>query len=673
MIRPTKMKKLSAVVLEDKRDAVLRELKEMGVIHLLKVEEGDISDIELSPGRTVGVNVKAGEYLSKMEGMLDVFALAKGGDVSLVKKLTQEPVAPVEAEELPPSELFKNVEEKLSSLEDGVFRISSRLEEFKKETEDVLNAKDIISKLKFLELGPADLEDFESTFIATGAIMTAEIPAFRDEISEVTDLFSIHSVEFNKTDSIVILIALKEFEADVRRTMHIHRFEEFHVPANFSHLTLQEAGSEIEAKLSQITEEEKKLLSEVKEIKDAEEHGLLLMRESLQVEKLLDETNIFFGNTASTFLLRGWVPVDMADGVVEDIERASDNHCITLVEDPTKEEEHHVPTLLDNLPVAKPLEMLTNTYGIPSYGKIDPSLLMAMSFPIIFGLMFGDVGQGLVLVALGYIIGFRLKLDESPRRLGRILLLCGICATLTGFLYGEVFGLELMHPLWVHPLESTMTLVVFSFYIALAQLSLGCFVNIADELSHGKPLHAIFSPWGVMGLWLFWGGATLLMRLELDGMFDVLFGLFSGALFVSSVKTLALPLLFPVAMIAVGGKYVEGLAISWSIYEAYEAVTRFLFNSISYVRVGALAIVHAVFARVMLMGVDASPHIVLTVLILIGGNIFIIAFETLISFIQTLRLHYYEWFSKFYEGAGTDFEAFKVMRKYTFLAPLSGR
>lgn len=673
MIRPTKMKKLSAVVLEDKRDAVLRELKEMGVIHLLKVEEGDISDIELSPGRTVGVNVKAGEYLSKMEGMLDVFALAKGEDVSLVKKLTQEPVAPVEAEELPPSELFKNVEEKLSSLEDGVFRISSRLEEFKKETEDVLNAKDIISKLKFLELGPADLEDFESTFIATGAIMTAEIPAFRDEISEVTDLFSIHSVEFNKTDSIVILIALKEFEADVRRTMHIHRFEEFHVPANFSHLTLQEAGSEIEAKLSQITEEEKKLLSEVKEIKDAEEHGLLLMRESLQVEKLLDETNIFFGNTASTFLLRGWVPVDMADGVVEDIERASDNHCITLVEDPTKEEEHHVPTLLDNLPVAKPLEMLTNTYGIPSYGKIDPSLLMAMSFPIIFGLMFGDVGQGLVLVALGYIIGFRLKLDESPRRLGRILLLCGICATLTGFLYGEVFGLELMHPLWVHPLESTMTLVVFSFYIALAQLSLGCFVNIADELSHGKPLHAIFSPWGVMGLWLFWGGATLLMRLELDGMFDVLFGLFSGALFVSSVKTLALPLFFPVAMIAVGGKYVEGLAISWSIYEAYEAVTRFLFNSISYVRVGALAIVHAVFARVMLMGVDASPHIVLTVLILIGGNIFIIAFETLISFIQTLRLHYYEWFSKFYEGAGTDFEAFKVMRKYTFLAPLSGR
>lgn len=673
MIRPTKMKKLSAVVLEDKRDAVLRELKEMGVIHLLKVEEGDISDIELSPGRTVGVNVKASEYLSKMEGMLDVFALAKGEDVSLVKKLTQEPVAPVVTEELPPSELFKNVEEKLSSLEDRVFGISSRLEEFKKETEEVLNAKDIISKLKFLELGPADIEDFESTFIAPGTIMTAEIPAFRDEISEVTDLFSIHSVEFNKTDSIVLLIALKEFEADVRRTMHIHRFEEFHVPANFSHLTLQEAGSEMEAKLSQITEEEEKLLSEVKEIKDAEEHGLLLMRESLQVEKLLDETNIFFGNTASTFLLRGWVPVDMADGVVEVIERASDNHCITLVEDPTKEEEHHVPTLLDNLPVAKPLEMLTNTYGIPSYGKIDPSLLMSISFPIIFGLMFGDVGQGLVLVALGYIIGFHLKLDESPRRLGRILLLCGICATLTGFLYGEVFGLELMHPLWVHPLESTMTLVVFSFYIALAQLSLGCFVNIADELSHGKPLHAIFSPWGVMGLWLFWGGATLLMRLELDGMFDVLFGLFSGALFVSSVKTLALPLFFPIAMIAVGGKYVEGLAISWSIYEAYEACTRFLFNSISYVRVGALAIVHAVFARVMLMGVDASPHIVLTVLILIGGNIFIIAFETLISFIQTLRLHYYEWFSKFYEGAGTDFEAFKVMRKYTFLAPLSGR
>jgi V/A-type H+-transporting ATPase subunit I len=674
MIKPVKMKKLSAVILEDKKDAVLRELKERGLIHLLKVEEGDISDVELAPGRTVGINVKASEYLAKVEGMLDVLELAKDEDESLVEKLTKEPAPPVQVEEVSPSQLFKDVEEKLSGLGDRVFEISSRLEELKKETEETLEAKDVISKLKPLNIGPVDIGDFESTFTAIGTMQTADIQALRDEISGLTDLFYLNSVEIGKTDSVVILIAWKELEADIRRVMHIHRYEEIRMPANFSHLKINEAESEIDSRLSKIKEEKEKLLSEVREIKDAEKQKLLLMREALQIEKLLDETNTFFGNTDTTFLLRGWVPAARIDEVIEIIESASDGHCVTLVEDPTKKEEHRVPTLLENISVAKPLEMLTNTYGVPSYGKIDPSLLMTISFPIIFGLMFGDVGQGLVLVALGYLLGYHFKIDEGAQKLGRILLLCGLAATGAGFLYGEVFGLEGIVPaLWLHPMHDTMTLIQFSFYIAIAQLSLGCFVNIANELGHGKPLHAIFSPWGVMGLWLFWGGANLLMSIGVDGLFVVLFGLFDGALMASSIQTLFLPFLLPIGMIAIGGKYVEGLTAPWSIYEAYEAFTRFLFNSISYIRVGALAIVHAVFASVMNMGIDASPHIILTVLILIAGNIFIIAFETLISFIQALRLHYYEWFSKFYDGGGNTFGAFKVLRKYTFLAPLGAR
>jgi V/A-type H+-transporting ATPase subunit I len=676
MIKPVNMKKVSAVVLEDKKDAVLRDLKERGVIHLLKVEEGDESDIELTPGRTAGINVRASEYLTKLEAILDVFQLAKGEDKSLMRQLTEEAAPPAAVEELSPSKLFKEVEDKLSGLQESVSEISTRLEELKKETEEAKEAREVISKLKLLNIGPSDFGDFESTFIGVGMMQSAEIPALNDEISEHTDLFYLQSVELNKTESVIILMGWKEFEADVRRIMHIHRFEELRMPANFSHLKLDEAEGEIDSKLNEITKEEEKLLAEIKELRDANEQDLLLLRESLQIEKLLDETNTFFGNTEATFVLRGWVPTARVDEILSAIEESSDGHSVTLVEDPTKEEEHHhhIPTLLNNVPPAKPMEMLTNTYGVPTYGRIDPSLLMTISFPIIFGLMFGDVGQGLVLVALGYLIGFHFKMDDGPKKLGRILLLCGLAATGAGFLYGEVFGLEGIVPaLWIHPMHDTMTLIQFSFYIAIAQLSLGCFVNIADELGHGKPLHAIFSPWGIMGLWLFWGGATLLMRTGVDGLFVVLFGLFDPTLVASSVQTLFLPFLLPVGMIAVGGKYVEGLTAPWSIYEAYEAFTRFLFNSISYIRVGALAIVHAVFASVMNMGMEASPYVILTVLIFICGNIFIIAFETLISFIQALRLHYYEWFSKFYDGGGNAFGAFEVLRKYTYLAPVSAR
>jgi V/A-type H+-transporting ATPase subunit I len=675
MIKPVQMKKLSAVILEDKKDAVLRELKERGVIHLLRVEEGDVSEVELAPGRTVGINVKASEYLTKVEGMLEVFELAPSEGKSIMSALTAEPAPPVQVKEVSPSQLFKQAEEKLSGLGDRVFGISTRLDELKKEAEEIEEAKGVISKLAPLNLGPADIKDFDSTFTAVGTIATAEVKAFGDEIRELTDLFYLHSVEVGKANSVVILIAWKEFEADIRRAMHIHRFDEIRMPANFSHLKLAEAQSEIDSKLRSITEEREKLLAEVREIKDAERQNLLQLRETLQIEKLLDETNTFFGSTDTTFLLKGWIPAARTDEVIEIIESASDGHCVTLVEDPTEEEEHHhhIPTLQNNVSPAKPMEMLTNTYGIPSYGKIDPSLLMTISFPIIFGLMFGDVGQGLVLVLMGYLLGYHFKIDEGVQKLGRILLLCGLAATGGGFLYGEVFGLEGLIPaLWLHPMHDTLDLIQFSYYIALVQISLGCFVNIANELGHKKPLHAIFSPWGIMGLWLFWGGASILMKFGIDGTIEVLFGFIEGRVG-ESVQILFLPFFLPVILIAVGGKYVEGLTAPWSIYEAYEAITRFLFNSISYIRVGALAIVHAVFASVMNMGLDATSNIVLWVGILIAGNIFIIAFETLISFIQALRLHYYEWFSKFYDGGGHPFGAFEVLRKYTSLAPLGAK
>ncbi|MBU2559440.1 hypothetical protein KKA03_00920 [archaeon] len=675
MIKPVQMKKLSAVILEDKKDAVLRELKERGVIHLLKVEEGDVSEVELAPGKTVGINVKASEYLTKVEGMLEVFELAPSEGKSMLGALTAEPAPPVQVEEVSASQLFKEAEEKLSGLGDRVFGISTRLDELKKETEEIEEAKGVISKLAPLNLGPADIKDFDSTFTAVGTIATAEVKAFGDEIGGLTDLFYLHSVEVGKANSVVILIAWKEFEADIRRAMHIHRFDEIRMPANFSHLKLDEAQSEINSRLSSIAEEKGKLLSEVKELKDAERQNLLQLKETLQIEKLLDETNTFFGSTDTTFLLKGWVPAARVNEVVEVIESASDGHCVTLVEDPTKEEEHHnhIPTLLNNVGPASSMEMMTNTYGIPTYGKIDPSLLMTISFPIIFGLMFGDVGQGLVLVLLGYLIGYHFKVDEGAKKLGKILMLCGIAATGAGFLYGEFFGLEGIVPmLWIHPMHDTGSLIQFSYYIALAQLSLGCFVNIANELGHKKPLHAIFSPWGIIGLWLFWGGASILMKFGIDGTIEVLFGFIEGRA-AESIQVLFLPFLLPVILIAIGGKFVEGLTAPWAIYEAYEAITRFLFNSISYIRVGALAIVHAVFASVMNMGIDASPHIVLTLGILVAGNIFIIAFETLISFIQALRLHYYEWFSKFYDGGGHSFGAFEVLRKYTFLAPVSAK
>ncbi len=141
--------------------------------------------------------------------------------------------------------------------------------------------------------------------------------------------------------------------------------------------------------------------------------------------------------------------------------------------------------------------------------------------------------------------------------------------------------------------------------------------------------------------------------------------------FVLLKDILAIPLLYlPLLVICVGTKYAEHTSIVWGFYGSFEAITRYLANCISYVRVTAIALVHAALCSVMVMVMGMVSMVLLKLLILLIGNIFIIAIEALVSFIQTLRLHYYEWFSKFYDAGGIRFDAFKAIRKYTFLAPL---
>jgi V/A-type H+-transporting ATPase subunit I len=663
MLKPVSMKKVSAVILEEKKESVLRELKERGLIQFIDASgSDDFKDLELKSAAPSWVRVEASELISRVNNILDAFKFLKK-DRSILKDLLPEEVSKAPVTELPPTTFFEEMEGRVHPIEEKVKEITGKLEELKREKEELEGAREGVALIKKLRVSPKDLYGYRTLRVVAGLLPKRELQHLTADIDKLGMDYLFFHAEADKKNDVALIAYFKEHEVEVNKILRMRRFEELQFPIRFRADSLEEAEAKIKEGLELVAKEEGELLKKLADIEENEKMNLLRMKESLQIEKYLDETNQFFGKTNKTYLLKGWVPHNFVDEVRDVITRSSDGYCNISVKEPLKGEEP--PTLLRNPNFATPVELLTNTYGIPGYHKIDPTLMMTVSFPVMFGFMFGDVGQGLVLTLIGFLIGFYLKLEKTYRKFGRIIFYCGITATIGGFLYGSVFGIEgehlkhyfgfELHPLWLSPLHSTQTLITFALVVGLVQLSLGCFLNIANHIRH-NPLEAIFTPWGVVGLWLFWGGAFLVNKHGSD-----VFALVGD-------KTIIPAVLVPLIIIAIGVKYAEETSLGWGIYASYEAVTRYLFNSISYIRVIALAIVHAALSSVMVMFMVQFP--VATIPIFILGNLLIFVMEAVISFIQTLRLHYYEWFSKFYEGRGTGFKAFQVMRKYTFLAPL---
>ncbi len=663
MLKPISMKKVSAVILEEKKEPVLRELKERGLIQLIDASESDdFKDLELKSAAPSWVRIEANELISRVNNILDAFKLLKK-DRSLLKTLLPEEASKAPTTELPPTTFFEEMEGRVHPLEEEVKEITGKLEELKKEGEEFEGAKEGVALIKKIRVSPKELYGYRVLRVSAGLLPKRELQHLTADIDNLGVDYLFFHEKADKKNEVALIGYLMEHEVEVNKILRMRRFEELQFPLQFRAYSIEEAEAKITEGIELIAKEEEELLKRLEDIEKTERLNILRMKESLQIEKYLDETNQFFGRTHKTYLLKGWVPHNFVDMVREVITRSSDGYCSISVREPMEGEEP--PTLLNNPAFVAPVELLTNTYGIPGYYKIDPTLMMTISFPMIFGFMFGDIGQGLVLVLLGFLIGFYLKLEKVYKKFGRIIFYCGIAATIGGFLYGSVFGIEgehlkhyfgfELHPLWLSPLHNTQSLLTFALVVGLIQISVGCFLNIANHI-RDKPLEALLTPWGAVGLWLFWGGAFLVNRHGSD-----VFALLGDPTIIPAI-------LLPLIIIAIGVKYAEETSLGWGIYASYEAVTHYLFNSISYIRVIALAIVHAALSSVMVMFMLQFP--IATIPIFIIGNLLIFIMEAVISFIQTLRLHYYEWFSKFYEGRGTSFKAFKVMRKYTFLAPL---
>ena len=365
------------------------------------------------------------------------------------------------------------------------------------------------------------------------------------------------------------------------------------------------------------------------------------------------------------YILCGWMAEDDVKKFMAEAEQ--DDKVFVVVEDDHDSYFGEPPTKLENPKLFKPFEMFVGMYGLPAHNEMDPTLLVGLTYSFIFGVMFGDVGQGLLLVIVGALV-YHFK--KSP--LAGIIATAGVFSTIFGFMLGSVFGFEdVIQPLWLRPIDHMTTLpfvgklntvFIVSIAFGMGLIVIAMVLHIINAFREHDTQSTWFDPNGVAGL-VFYGSVAAVVILFMSGrptpagiVLAVMFGV--PLLLILFKEPLTNRLKKKKEKMKEGKVmfFVEGF------FELFEMLLSYFSNTLSFVRIGAFAVSHAAMMEVVLMlaGVESgNTNWVVVVL----GNLFVCLMEGLVVGIQVLRLEYYEMFSRFYKGSGRKFEPYNKNRR----------
>lgn len=323
------------------------------------------------------------------------------------------------------------------------------------------------------------------------------------------------------------------------------------------------------------------------------------------------------------------------------------------------------PVKLKNNKFSGPFSMFVEMYGLPSYNGFNPTMLVAVTYTLLFGIMFGDLGQGLLLSFLGLII-----YKKSGNRLGAILQRIGLSSAFFGLIYGSVFGFEnALNPLYkklgfehkpLEIMENTMGVLIGAILIGVAIIFFSIIINIFIGFKHRDYVNAVFGNNGIAGF-VFFGAVLVGLGFMLTGRGNIFTAPYVIVLII--IPVIVMFFREPLGCLVKGERFKleSGLGdfLASNFFEVFEFMLGYATNTLSFVRIGGFVFSHAGMMSVVMIlsemvSTGASP------VVIVIGNLFVMGMEGLIVGIQVLRLEFYEIFSRFYEGNGHPFEPLKI-------------
>ncbi|MDU4025489.1 MAG: V-type ATPase 116kDa subunit family protein [Anaerococcus sp.] len=443
----------------------------------------------------------------------------------------------------------------------------------------------------------------------------------------------------NINEESYLLVYPKKVKKDVSRSINTLGFVDNDIPDNLN-------SSNIDREYIKVNDELTSLHRQINTINSQYEDTINNLSYSLDHAKKSEELKSNMAQGDKYFYLSGWVPESEVDKF-KTLEDKYDNTILSTKDDQSVNQQP--PTRLKNNKVFKPFEYLVNMYGAPSYDEVDPTPFFAITYMLLYGLMFGDLGQGLVFLALGFYI------SKKNKTYGALLKRIGISASVFGLMYGSFFGKEDLIPtLLIKPFDNVMTVLIASVVFGISLMVISYIIGIYNKVSKQHNIEeGIFGKEGLSGLMMMISFIIIVLNLVNKSPIPMPIG---TVMLILSIIMMVFKQ--PIARKITGSKrlydsnksdyYIES---SFSIIEALLSVFS---NLVSFTRVGAFAINHVGLYMAFEVMANLAGGFWGGVILLLG-NLLIIGLEGMIVFIQGLRLEFYEMFSKYYEGNGRLF------------------
>lgn len=441
----------------------------------------------------------------------------------------------------------------------------------------------------------------------------------------------------------VVIVGPAEHVKEVQDLLRSADFRELSIPQEFTDHP-QTVSHRLESQQQELNQKIEFEQQQLKALIDA--HQSLLEQTRAIVYRAMPYASVadFLKGKGKLVSLQGWVPESRIAEIEVALKQRLKYPFQLVFEKPLQQELSQVPTKLRQNWLLAPFNKLVRQYGLPQYGEYDPGILFALSYILMFGMMFGDIGHGAVIALAA------LMFSRSQPTLAIIGTLAGLSSILFGFLYGSLFGYEhIIHPLWMSPMEDPQLVLRLALYWGIGFLIIANLLAIRNAWVMGLTRQALYSPLGVTGLLFYVTAVVYLMTLDLQ----------------SPLVNLIIQLLLLMGMLVMlyyqwmqsSGSVVERVMVV--MVEGLEIVINSVSSTLSFLRIAAFSLNHialasAVFTLAAMM--DNFGHGVTIVL----GNIFIIVLEGAIVAIQCLRLEYYEGFSRFFSGKGKPYQPLRI-------------
>ncbi len=551
----------------------------------------------------------------------------------------------------------KSVQAIVNQLEGDVRKTSEQLANETKQVEYLEGMLRQLQPVADVDIDLSKLQGSHSLFSVLGTMPVENMDRLQTSLSRIPFVFLPLHQEGKEA---VVWLAGSNANSDIlKRAVASAYLNPLTLPEN-----VKGKPSEIIASLNSQIINSKNKIQELKNtlvsLREAHTQRLQRLLWEVRSSRMLTDAIVRYGRLKYTYLIVGWAVASKLPQLQERLKKASNEILIETFPIKRSEVKQNVPVALRNPRGFLPFQDLVTTYARPLYNELDPTFLIAITFPLLFGAMFGDVAHGLMLALLGVLLlSKKVKALRSLASLGGLVTICGLVATAFGFIYGSIFGIETILPaLWIHPMENILTILGTAVGAGIFLLTIGFIINIFNAAASRNWGRFIFDKNGLVGLVFYW---SLLGYAA--GAFIPNFPIPKTVLLITAVASAFFIMFAEIFKHLIEGHrplIEEGIgtyAIQ-AFFELFEALIGMLSNTLSYVRLGAFAVAHAGLSSVIfIVGNLINPgHGIAYWIIVVLGNIGLVMFEGLIVGIQTMRLEYYEFFSKFYTGGGSRFE-----------------